>query len=101
MTPIVSMISAPLKIGKLNMRMSMKSLTPHKAILSIRFPAVPAMRNAAVVRLIFLIIYSRINTPIPIALIAMMMRNGNGNDREIPVLNVGRMNAVSSIYLRS
>ena len=89
-----------MKIGKLKIFMLMKSLTPHQTNLSIKFPTVPAINNAAVNRFIFLFINNRINAQIPIILINMIKINGKGNDREMPVLNVGRINSVSFRYLR-
>ena len=92
----VSMMSAKLKIGKFNMPILIKSLTPPKKILSITFPKVPPMSNAAIVRLIFLLVKSRIKTAIPPMLINMMMMSGTGNDREIPSLNAGVNREMSS-----
>ena len=69
--------------------MSIKSLTPPRNILSIKFPNVPVINNAAITRLIFLVVKSRMNAAIPTKLIIMMKMSGTGNDREIPSLNAG------------
>ena len=69
-------------------------------ILSIKFPSVPAINNAAILRLTFLLANSRINAAIPITLIHMMIKNGTGNDREIPLFKAGRMSVVSFRYLK-
>lgn len=87
-------------MGKLNIFILIKSLTPHKKILSIRFPIVPPINKIAISHVIFLFINSQTNAPIPIILTAIIIMNGTGNDREIPVLNVGRISVVSLRYLR-
>jgi len=69
-------------------------------ILSAKFPMVPAINTAAILRLTFLFANSRINAAIPKILILMMMKNGTGNDREIPLFSAGRMSVVPSRYLR-
>jgi hypothetical protein len=94
------MTSAKLKMGKLNISIFIKSLTHHKINLSIRFPAVPEISKAAIIRLIFFVTNSQINTPIHSILMVIIRINGTGKDREIPVFNVGRSPIVSSIYLR-
>lgn len=83
------MMSAKLKTGKLKRSIFMKSLTPHNSILSIKFPAVHAIRNAAVTQFIFFIINNRINATIPTILTNIIMKNGTGSDREIPRFNTG------------
>lgn len=88
-------MSAKLKIGKLNNHTLMKSLTHHNIILSIKFPAVPAINNATISQLIFFIANNRINAAIPAMLTSIIRMNGIGNDREIPVFNVGQINVVS------
>lgn len=98
MTPIVSITSARLKTGKLKNSILMKSLTPPSHILSIRFPAVHAIRNAVVNRCIFFLMKRNIKAPIPIRLIPMMMANGTGNDRDIPKLNTGFIRTISLRY---
>ena len=99
-TPILSMMSAKLKTGKLNTPTLMKSLTPQYVSLSMKFPAVPAIKNAVINRLIFFMAKSRMNAMIPAMLTAMIKMKGTGNDRDIPVFNVGRINEVCSRYLR-
>lgn len=98
-TPILSMMSAILNMGKLNIWISIKSLTPPKKILSIKFPKVPAMSNVVIIRLIFFVINSRIKAHIPAKLIIIIMMIGTGNDREIPSLNTGVNREISSRIL--
>lgn len=59
MIPMLSKISAILKIGKLKSVILIKSLTPPSRILSIRFPNVHAMKNPRKIRQIFLLRNSR------------------------------------------
>ena len=92
----MSDLGPPRDAGFNNMPILIKSLTPPKKILSITFPKVPPMSNAAIVRLIFLLVKSRIKTAIPPMLINMMMMSGTGNDREIPSLNAGVNREMSS-----
>ncbi len=72
-TPILSIISAKLKIGKFKILILIKSLTPHRNILSMRFPIVPDINNDAISRLILFVINNRINVTIPTRLISMMI----------------------------
>jgi len=65
-----------------------------------KFPRVPAIKNAVMNRLIFFIMNNRMNAPIPSMLIVKMMMNGMGNDQEIPVLNAGEISDVWSRYIR-
>lgn len=99
-TQILSMVSAKLKIGKLNIPMLMKSLTPPYTSLSMRFPAVPAINNVVTTNPILFFTNNRINAPIPSMLTHKIRINGKGNDREIPVFNTGRINIESCIYFR-
>lgn len=55
-TPIFSMMSAKLKIGKLKSHILIKSLTPPYNILSMRFPIVPAIKNMVIIRPIFFVV---------------------------------------------
>gem|GEM_PF-4234874 len=99
-TPIHSIVSAILKIGKLNIPTLIKSLTPPYTILSTKFPIVPPINNVATNRQIFLLVNNQINAHIPKTLIIMMMMKGTGNDREIPLFNTGKIYVVSFRYLK-
>lgn len=68
--------------------------------LSIRFPIVPQINAAEIIRPNFLVANSRINIPTPIMLIVMVMKNGTGSDREIPLFNAGQISEICSRYLR-
>lgn len=81
--------------------MSIKSLTPPKNILSMRFPAVPAINNTVMIRFVFFVKNSRINAPIPAKLITKTRMSGTGNDREIPLLNAALNRGNVSRYLIS
>lgn len=87
-------------MGKLNIFILIKSLTPQRKTLSIRFPVVPAINMIAISQEIFFVKNNQTNPYIPIILITIIIMNGTGNDREIPVLNVGRISVVSLRYLR-
>ena len=73
-TQIFSMMSAKLKIGKLNIQISIKSLTPLYTSLSMKFPIVPAIKNMVIIRPVFLLTKSRINTPTPTRLISRIKK---------------------------
>ena len=55
-----------------------------------RFPIVPAINNVVIRRLIFFLMKSQINAQTPMILIAIIIKKGTGNDRDIPVFNIGK-----------
>lgn len=93
-------MSAKLKMGKFNIFMFIKSLTPHKTTLSIRLPVVPAINIAAISRCIFFVMNNQTNPQIPSTLMVIIRIKGTGNDREIPLLSTGRITVVSFRYLK-
>ena len=93
-TQIFSIMSARLKIGKLKIPILIKSLTHPYIILSIKLPTVPAIKNAIGSRQSFFLANNRIKSAIPIILIIIVMISGTGNDREIPLFNIGRIHVV-------
>jgi hypothetical protein len=96
--PIFSIISAILNIGKSNIPILIKSLTPHKNILSTKFPIVPAINKPAICRLICFCLNNRKNIHIPMLLIPMIMKKGIGSDRDIHTFNIGLISVESLKY---
>lgn len=98
MIQIFNNISATLKIGKSNICMLIKSLTPPSQILSIKLPNVPAKKNAIGIRKICFWVYIRY-IPIMMMMVMMMVTMmGTGRDRAIPVLNAGVIRKCVKIF---
>ncbi len=85
-------------MGKLKSWISIKSLTPPYTILSIKFPIVPASKSPVIQNQICFLLYNRTIAHIPTILIPIIILNGTGNDREIPVLSAGVIKRLCSRY---